>query len=157
MAAHSKLSMLSRCHFDLDQTSKAAGVQHYDIRQHRSFIPTVVRCCCANVVWIGLVKIWFHVNKVSACCWMCSGVFLPMTYEVCTCITRRVWLLSVFRCVKGLPLVSAAFCGSFIFINAGRSRFVNWRAFHLPDYSSGRIKEKEERGGGPGVLDQDGN
>lgn len=61
MAARSKLSMLSRCHFDLDQASEAVDGPRYDIRQRRSLIPTVV----------------------SACYWTCSGVFLPVTYKVC--------------------------------------------------------------------------
>lgn len=43
MEARSKLSTLSRCHFDLDQTSEAVGIPHYDIRQPRSFIPTAVK------------------------------------------------------------------------------------------------------------------
>ncbi len=77
MAARSELSTLSCCHFDLDQASEAVDGPRYDIRQRRSFIPTVV------AFWIELVKIRFHVNEVSACYWTCSGVFLPVTYKVC--------------------------------------------------------------------------
>ncbi len=42
MAARSKLSTLSRWHFDLDQVSEAVDGPRYDIIQGRSFIPTVV-------------------------------------------------------------------------------------------------------------------
>ncbi len=76
MAARSMLSTLSRCHFDLDQVSEAVDGPRYDIRKRRSFITTIV------ALWIELVKIRIHVNKVSACYWMCSGVFLPVTCKV---------------------------------------------------------------------------
>lgn len=86
MQARSKLSTLSRCHFDLDQTSKAVGIPHYDIRQHRSFIPTAVIQMQSE--W-GLFK---------------SDLLLNMFWSVSACdlwsmlLQNKVWML-ITECV----------------------------------------------------------
>lgn len=72
-----------------------------------SFIPTVVRCCRTNAVCKNTISCEQSLSVLLNVFWSVFAHDL-WSVQLCTCITRRVWLLSVFRCVKGLP---ACVCG----------------------------------------------